>query len=339
MDITLFSNILKELILENDRVSLPGMGSFIAEMAPSVFSDRALVIHPPFRRILFRSSESWNDGLLEGRYAKERGVAEDIAKHEITEFVKRLKVDLSTNKTYKIPGFGTMRATEQNDYFFVADKDLFNYVEGYGLAPINIKVLSKKGEVEKLTGKPVERFFKGIPKDLLGLSAMGTDIESIIEEAGSEEFNPEVITEPQMEEVLASEISADESKRGLEDLISIDEEAAPTPKPVVTPKPEPVAAPRPQPIPVTTPVPQPKPVQKPASTTAPTPRAVPPREVIIEPVKKGGSKFVKRFITTLVVIFLLIAVIALLIVFKDELRPILEWILYSKEEREILKLS
>jgi hypothetical protein len=40
-----------------------------------------------------------------------------------------------------------------------------------------------------------------------------------------------------------------------------------------------------------------------------------------------------------VLIFLLIAVIALLIVFKDELRPILEWILYSKEEREILKLS
>ncbi|PKO99648.1 MAG: hypothetical protein CVU13_03725 [Bacteroidetes bacterium HGW-Bacteroidetes-8] len=331
MDITLFSNILKELLLENDRVSLPGMGSFIAEMAPSVFSDRALVIHPPFRRILFRSSESWNDGLLESRYAKERGVAEEIAKHEISEFVKRLKVDLSTNKTYKIPGFGTMRATEQNDYFFVADKDLFNYVEGYGLAPINIKVLSKKGEVEKLTGKPVERFFKGIPKDLLGLSAIGTDIESIIEEAGSQEFDPEVITESQIEELSTSELSSDERKRGLDDLISIDEDATLTP--------EPVAATKPQPAPVTTPAPQPMPVQKPANTPAPTQKVAPQGEKAVEPVKKGSSKFVKRFITIMVVIFLLIAVIALLIVFKDDLRPILEWILYSKEEREILKLS
>ena len=331
MDITLFSNILKELILENDRVSLPGMGSFIAEMAPSVFSDRALVIHPPFRRILFRSSESWNDGLLENRYAKERGVAEEIAKHEISEFVKRLKVDLSTNKTYKITGFGTMRATEQNDYFFVADKDLFNYVEGFGLAPINIKILSKKGEVEKLTGKPVERFFKGIPNDLLGLSAMGTDIESIIEEAGSLEFDPEEILESQIEELSTSEHSSDNSKIGLDDLISIDEDA--------TPAPEPVAAPKPQPVPIITPVPQPKPVQKPAITPAPTPRTVSNREVAVEPVKKGGSKFVKRVIAIMVVVLLLIAVIALLIVFKDDLRPILEWILYSKEEREILKLS
>jgi nucleoid DNA-binding protein len=334
MDITLFSNILKELILENERVSLPGMGSFIAEMAPSVFSDRALVIHPPFRRILFRSSESWNDGLLEGRYAKERGVAEDIAKHEITEFVKRLKVDLSTNKTYKIPGFGTMRATEQNDYFFVADKDLFNYVEGYGLAPINIKVLSKKGEVEKLSGKPVERFFKGIPKDLLGLSAIGTDIESIIDEAGSEEFDPEVITEPQMEEVIESEISADNSERGLEDLISIDEDLIQEPQQVIAPKPEPVKVTPPKPEPVIATAPKVQPVAATAPKVQPVAAATPKAED-----KKGGNKFVKRFITILVLIFLLIAVIALLIVFKDELRPILEWILYSKEEREILKLS
>ena len=46
-------------------VSLPGMGGFIAELAPSVFSDRATVIHPPYRRILFRTSEVWNDGVLE----------------------------------------------------------------------------------------------------------------------------------------------------------------------------------------------------------------------------------------------------------------------------------
>jgi len=334
MDITLFSNILKELILENDRVSLPGMGSFIAEMAPSVFSDRALVIHPPFRRILFRSSESWNDGLLERRYADDRGVSIEIAKHEIAEFVKRLKVDLSTNKTYKIPGFGTMRATEQNDYFFVADKDLFNYVEGYGLAPINIKVLSKKGEVEKLTGKPVERFFKGIPKDLLGLSGSGTDIESIIDEAGSEEFDPEVITEPQMEEPLASEISADESERVLEDLISIDEDVIQEPEQVTVPKAEPVQITVPKPEPVQITVPKPEPVTATAPKAQPVPVVVPKAED-----KKGGNKFVKKFITVLAVIFLLIAVIALLIVFKDDLRPILEWILYSKEEREILKLS
>jgi len=351
MDINLFSKILRELILEHDRVSLPGMGSFIAEMAPSVFSDRALVIHPPFRRILFRTSEIWNDGLLEERYAKERGVSEEIAKHEISEFIKRLKIDLNTNKTYKIPDFGSMRATEQNDYFFVADKELFNYIEGFGLEPINIRILSKRGEVEKLSGKPVERFFKGIPKDLLGVNK-GTDIESIIEEAGSEEFDP-IIGDPVVAEELPAPSLEPEVEEIKDDLLAIDEEVVtsesepvlPVPEPV-TPKAEPVK-PTPEPVkPVPEPVapkaepvkqtpepvkPTPEPV-KPAYTTQPIPQYVQP--VVNE---KGGKSFVRKVVTTLIIIFLLLALVVVIYIFRDQLKPILEWILYSKEERELLK--
>lgn len=346
MDINLFSKILRELILEHDRVSLPGMGSFIAEMAPSVFSDRALVIHPPFRRILFRTSEIWNDGLLEERYAKERGVSEDIAKHEISEFIKRLKIDLNTNKSYKIPEFGSMRATEQNDYFFVADKELFNYIEGFGLEPINIRILSKRGEVEKLSGKPVERFFKGIPKDLLGVNK-GTDIESIIEEAGSDEFNP-IIGDPVEVEELPTQSSEPEVEEIKEDLLAIDEDVVkplqeplqetrtpeivisepekviPVSEPVI-PAPEPVT-PKPEPA-----KPTPEPV-KPAYTTQPIPQYVQP--VVNE---KSGKSFVRKVVTTLIIIFLLLALVVVIYIFRDQLKPILEWILYSKEERELLK--
>ncbi len=376
MDINLFSNILRELILEHDRVSLPGMGSFIAEMAPSVFSDRALVIHPPFRRILFRTSEIWNDGLLEERYAKERGVSEDIAKHEISEFIKRLKVDLNTNKSYKIPDFGSMRATEQNDYFFVADKNLFNYIEGFGLEPINIKILSKRGEVEKLSGKPVERFFKGIPKDLLGVNK-GTDIESIIEEAGSEEFDPIIADsiidedpristpatpEPEVEEIKDDLLAIDEEvlkpvqepvqeAQTSEIVISEPEKAKPASEPVIS-APEPVM---PEPLPVnptqvpkqvtTTPEPV-KPTTEPAKPTQPVqqrtpiaPQSIPPVSQYVQPVvnEKSGKSFVRKVVTTLIIIFILLALVVVIYIFRDQLKPILEWLLYSKEERELLK--
>ena len=337
MDINLFSKILRELILEHDRVSLPGMGSFIAEMAPSVFSDRALVIHPPFRRILFRTSEIWNDGLLEERYAKERGVSEEIAKHEISEFIKRLKIDLNTNKTYKIPDFGSMRATEQNDYFFVADKELFNYIEGFGLEPINIRILSKRGEVEKLSGKPVERFFKGIPKDLLGVNK-GTDIESIIEEAGSEEFDP-IIGDPVVAEELPAPSLEPEVEEIKDDLLAIDEEVVTSESEPVLHVPEPVT-PKAEPVKqISEPVKQtPEPVKqtpepvKPAYTTQPIPQYVQP--VVNE---KSGKSFVRKVVTTLIIIFLLLALVVVIYIFRDQLKPILEWILYSKEERELLK--
>ena len=40
MDIDLLSKMVKELILDNDRVVLPGLGCFVAEMVPSTFSDK-----------------------------------------------------------------------------------------------------------------------------------------------------------------------------------------------------------------------------------------------------------------------------------------------------------
>ena len=55
--------------------------------------------------------------------------------------------------------------------------------------------------------------------------------------------------------------------------------------------------------------------------------------------KHSTSKFIKNVIIVLTVIFSLILIIALLVLFKDELRPFWEWVLYSKEEREFLRSS
>lgn len=153
MDLTTLSRLLKELILTHDRVSLPGMGSFMAELAPSVFSDRALVIHPPFRRLLFRTSEAWNDELLENLYAQEMKIDLLDAKGRIQSFLNSFKNELNSKKILIIPDFGTMKATDQNDYFFVAEKELFIYPDAYGLGPINVKILAKPGQIEELNYK------------------------------------------------------------------------------------------------------------------------------------------------------------------------------------------
>ena len=153
MDLTTLSRLLKELILTHDRVSLPGMGSFMAELAPSFFSDRALVIHPPFRRLLFRTSEAWNDELLENLYAQEMKIDLLDAKGRIQSFLNSFKNELNSKKILIIPDFGTMKATDQNDYFFVAEKELFIYPDAYGLKPINVKILAKPGQIEELNYK------------------------------------------------------------------------------------------------------------------------------------------------------------------------------------------
>ena len=42
MDIDLLSKMVGELILDNDEVSLPGVGTFVAEVVPSTFSDKVI---------------------------------------------------------------------------------------------------------------------------------------------------------------------------------------------------------------------------------------------------------------------------------------------------------
>lgn len=138
MDIDLLSKMVKELILDNDKVSLPELGAFVAEVVPATFSDKGYTVNPPYRRLSFRSNLE-QDTLLAELYARANGVAEDIAGRIVTEFVSELAEVLKVKKTVVFPGLGRLRATKENNVFFVADEDLDIYPEGFGLEPVSLK--------------------------------------------------------------------------------------------------------------------------------------------------------------------------------------------------------
>ena len=138
MDIDLLSKMVKELILDNDRVVLPGLGSFVAEIVPSTFSDKGYTINPPYRRLYFRSKPDEGDGLVKF-YAETNNVDQTMAERIIRDFVAELKTLLHTRKTVVFPGLGRLRATKENNVFFVADEDLDIYPAGFGLEPVSLK--------------------------------------------------------------------------------------------------------------------------------------------------------------------------------------------------------
>ena len=138
MDIDLLSKMVKELILDNERVVLPGLGSFVAEIVPASFSDKGYTINPPYRKLYFRSKPDEGSDLIPF-YAKSNSVSEEIAERVIVDFVTELKTILFHKKTIIFPGLGRLRATKENNVFFVADEDLDIYPEGFGLEPISLK--------------------------------------------------------------------------------------------------------------------------------------------------------------------------------------------------------
>lgn len=139
MDIDLLSKIVKELIMDNDEVALPGIGSFIAEIVPSVFSDKGYTINPPYRRLSFRQKGSGDENMVIDFYARCNNIDTPTASRIIREFLEEMRHVLETKKSIVFPGLGKLRATKENYFFFVADEDLDIYPEGFGLEPISLK--------------------------------------------------------------------------------------------------------------------------------------------------------------------------------------------------------
>lgn len=190
MDIDLLSKMVKELILDNDKVCLPGMGCFVAEVVPSVFSDRGYTINPPYRRLSFRTNAS-EDSLLADFYAKANGIESSVAEQILRDFISELKNILTVRKNVVFPGLGRMRATRENNFFFVADEDLEIFPDGFGLEPVSLKThqasredfVSAAGELKSMidagsTGfagpvgpvEPVDSSDSGLEDDALAVS-------------------------------------------------------------------------------------------------------------------------------------------------------------------------
>lgn len=138
MDISLLSRMIKELVMEHDNVTLPGLGMFVAELFPASFSDKGFVINPPYRRLYFRGRKG-EDNLLVSFYARENDVDLPAAQKLIDSMVSDIKKELDSKRVVEFPGLGKLRSTKERTLFFVADPELDIYPEGFGLRPFSLK--------------------------------------------------------------------------------------------------------------------------------------------------------------------------------------------------------
>ena len=204
MDIDLLSKMVKELILDNDKVCLPGMGSFVAEVVPSVFSDRGYTINPPYRRLSFRTNVR-EDNLLVDFYAEANGIESGVAERILKDFISELKSILEVKKNIVFPGLGRMRATKENNFFFVADEDLEIFPEGFGLEPVSLKThvatrenfATAAGELKSLMNDPPDSSVSSdssVPSDCSALSdgSESSDIPPASDSSSGEDSSDDV---------------------------------------------------------------------------------------------------------------------------------------------------
>ncbi len=161
MDIDLFSEIVKDLILDNDEVALPGLGTFVSEVVPSTFSDKGYTINPPYRKLSFRQRVSDSDSALVEFYSKVNGTDPATSRHILQDFIDGLRNTLQTRKVVVFPGLGRLRATKENTFFFIADEDLDIYPYGVGLEPVSLKTHEETPEEVSETVSALKEIIAG----------------------------------------------------------------------------------------------------------------------------------------------------------------------------------
>ena len=200
MNVDLLSQMVYDLILGNDRVTLPGVGTFVAEMVPATFTDRGYTINPPYRKLSFRSSGP-ADTLLVDLYAASANVSKEVAGRVLGEFLSEMKAVLFAKKTVVFPGLGRLRATRENNIFFVADESLDIFPEGFGLEPLSLKArretvedisrsVEQLGEI--LNGPAVEAVSEPVDVVSEPVDAVSEPLEAEVPEASLKQENVRV---------------------------------------------------------------------------------------------------------------------------------------------------
>ncbi len=324
MDIDLLSKMIRELILDKDSVCLPGLGSFVAEIVPSSFSDRGYTINPPYRRLYFRQQQGDDDSLA-ALYAQSNGVDRELALKILTDYLVELKGVLQQKKTIVFPGLGRLRATKENNFFFVPDEDLDIYPDGFGLEPVSLKTHQETPQEVSAAVSSLEEILHGDAPEVVDTTPEAAQVV------------PEAVQE--VHEVL----------QAVPETVQEEQPAAPqehAPEP--TQPQEPVAEPVPESVEAPVEVPVEAPVKAAVEKPAVAPEEVPAEKAVAEPAeptepavvpetKAGMPSWLKVTLISLMSVIGLLLLALLVFLLLAQIAPdFIDSLLYTPEELRII---
>lgn len=312
MDLTLLSAALRELLTENKSVVLPGIGTFIIEEVAPTFLNGGKTITPPSQKITFSAAQMQNDGKLEVVFAREAALPLQEGEVQMALLIEKIRASIRTNRVACIPEFGTISQDSDYQFHFTPDKSFLFSPDYYLLEPISLK--PEEGEFEEF----VKSSHSTSPISPVPPEEESSEKEMWIIKDGEPMPEEEAMFNTESEQLAAeSDAPEDPAETSPATGATTPEESAIAPTPAVSPMEQPN-----EPVPTVTPThPTPSPIAPPAPT--PTP-------ITLHRSRKG------LWITLSALAILLLACI-LIYIFRTELTPVLEKLLYTKEELEILR--
>lgn len=143
---------IKELLLQNEGLIIPGFGGFVAEYEPALFDVNENKFLPPSKKLIFKPDYTFDDSVFAEFIENKEGVTIEEARKKIESLVTQFKNELKTTKQVIIPQVGKLKQVK-GEILFEQDKSFNLLADSFGLKSLNIKPLSEKTTATPLKEK------------------------------------------------------------------------------------------------------------------------------------------------------------------------------------------
>ena len=155
MKVLELQKIIQELLVNNDFVSLPGLGSFAQNYHPAKLQPDGKTFSPPKQVISFDTTRLFNDEAIEQHLQQELNISHEKAVEMVKVFVDEVKQSLDKGYSIHFDKVGDLKRSDSGSIVLQEVDDNEKVSSTFGLQTVDAKELEPKVvEQPKITQKP-----------------------------------------------------------------------------------------------------------------------------------------------------------------------------------------
>ncbi|MFO7656830.1 MAG: SPOR domain-containing protein [Bacteroidales bacterium] len=139
-----FSNYIKELVIRNECIIVPGFGGFETHYKPASFNKSTGKLNPPTKKIVFKPEYISDSGVLYNYVAEKEKCGLSEAKARLDDWIKEIISQISANGYFTFEGFGRLIKNESGSLQFEALEKENYLIDSFGLSDITINEIEQE---------------------------------------------------------------------------------------------------------------------------------------------------------------------------------------------------
>lgn len=141
-------NYIKELIIRNECIILPGFGGFETQYIPANADKTTGKFIPPTKKVIFRDDYKKDNGRLVAYIASRETISSKEAAGIVENYIRKINQVLDSKGQIKIEGIGVFNKSDNDKLTFKPIESENFLIDSFGLSEIKIEKIKQKSSVE-----------------------------------------------------------------------------------------------------------------------------------------------------------------------------------------------